>query len=42
MVIKSPKVQGSEKWGVMIFGEMRELSLIYIYVDICRLFAVHW
>jgi len=41
MVTKHPKVQGCEKWGVKcsevtIVGEMCVLSLIYIYVAVCR------
>jgi len=48
VVTKRPKVQGREKWAVkcsecsevMIFGAMCVLSLIYIYVAVCRLCAV--
>jgi len=51
VVTKPPKVQGCEKWRVkcsevkwnevMILGEMCVLSLIYIYVAVCRFCAVH-
>ena len=50
MVTKRPKVHGSEKLGVicskvkwskvMILCEMRALSFIYTYVDVCRFCAV--
>jgi hypothetical protein len=39
---ETSKVQGYEKWGVkcseevMIMGDMCVLSLVYIYVAVCR------
>jgi hypothetical protein len=45
MVMKHPRVQGCEKWGVkgsevMILDKMFVVSLIYIYVAVCRFYVV--